>query len=122
MVGTYNSEYGCKDWLGSAIYLHPWACHIHPTNYNCRIIGNGYAFAANWPFPTEDITSGTCFNNSGHASSNRYWFYWYNSLGGSKVGGTADAGSCEALRKKYLRSNRPGEAGNGCFFVGNTYE
>ena len=122
VVGSFNSEFGCKDWLGSAMYLHPQACHSHPTNYNCRIIGNGYAYPTHWPFPTDNITSGTCFNNNNRTSTNRYWFFWYDANGGTKVGGMSSGGRCEALRQKYLRSNRPGEAGSGCFFVGNTGE
>jgi hypothetical protein len=122
VVGYYNSELGCKDWLGSAIYLHPKVCHNHPTGYNCRVIGNGYAYPNHWPFPAADITSGTCFNSGTHTSKNRYWFYWYDSNGGTKAGGTSDGGHCEAVRQQYLRSNRPGEAGSGCFFIGNTGE
>ena len=122
VVGYYNSARGCADWLGSAMYLHPSACHNHPTANNCRIIGNGYAYPENWPFPTANITSGTCFSGEHAVSKNRWWFFWYDSTGGSTVGGTSGEGKCEALRQKYLSSNRPGEAGSACFFIGNTYE
>jgi hypothetical protein len=121
-VGYFNSEYGCKDWEGSAIFLHPSTCHNHPSDYNCRIIGNGYAYPIHWPFPTDAITFGSCINGSHPTSKNRYWFFWYDSHGGTMEGGTNGAGRCEAMRQKYLHSNRPGEAGSGCFFVGNTLE
>lgn len=122
VVGYYDSDRGCADWLGSAMYLHPSACHNHPTSHNCRIIGDGYAYPKGWPFPTDDITSGACVSSGHSTSTNRYWFYWYNSIGGSTVGGTRDASQCEALRRQYLSSNRPGDAGTTCFFVGSTGE
>lgn len=122
IVGNYNSEYGCKDWLGSAMYSHPGACYYHPSANNCRITGNGYAYPEHWPFPTANIMSGTCFNSVRPMSQNRWWFFWYDSKGGSVIGGTSGGNSCEAMRQKYLRSNRPGDPGSGCFFMGNTRE
>jgi hypothetical protein len=52
-VGPYNSLAGCRDMYGSAIYSHPYACHItgpHPPS-NCRNIGNGFAYPKDYPYP-----------------------------------------------------------------------
>jgi hypothetical protein len=52
-VGPYATLAGCRDMYGSAIYSHPWACHITGPNppSNCRNIGNGFAYPKGYPYP-----------------------------------------------------------------------
>lgn len=52
-VGPYHTIAGCQDMYGSAIYYHPFACHLtgpHPPS-NCRILGNGFAYPRDYPYP-----------------------------------------------------------------------
>jgi len=43
----------CNDTLGSALQSHPFACHQTGPNppANCRNLGNGFAYPANYPYP-----------------------------------------------------------------------
>src|SRR5260370_9424692 len=63
-VGPYNSEYGCKDWLGSEIFLHGPHSYVHPTDQNCVPIGNGFSYPAGFPDPippSEENPGGACY-------------------------------------------------------------
>ena len=117
-VGPYNSEYGCKDWCGSAFFLHPAACHTHPSDYNCRNIGNGYAYPKGFPYPVphdQEIPSNCCFRSNQPGMPQGYYFFLYTSAGGS-------AERCTHHVIKKARSIPNAELGNGCFFVGDTRE
>lgn len=50
-IGPYNDILGCNDWQGSACYLHPNTCQDDPTTFNCRIIGDGFAYPKGWAYP-----------------------------------------------------------------------
>lgn len=53
LVGPWCSLAAARDVLGSALYSHPFICHItgpHPPA-NCRITGNGFAYPAGTPYP-----------------------------------------------------------------------
>ncbi len=119
-VGPYNSLYGCRDWLGSALYLHPTTCHNHPNDYNCRIIGNGYAYPQGFPYPVpadEQIPSGDCFESNQPGLGQGNYYFFYSNIGGSVVGGARSNRKCNKSRRNTL-----GETGSGCFFVGDTGE
>lgn len=120
-VGPYNSEFGCKDWLGSALFLHPEECHEHPNDFNCRIIGNGFAYPVGFAFPVPagaQIPSGTCFESSEPGMRQGRYFFLYTKSGGSA--------------ERWTRKNRKlargmvaagvAEIGTGKFFVGDTRE
>jgi hypothetical protein len=64
-VGPYNTLAQCRDMLGSALYSHPWACHIYgpngPPDTNCEITGNGFGYPEDWPYPaTTTMPSSDC--------------------------------------------------------------
>src|ERR1700722_12456806 len=52
-VGPYPNYSVASDTFGSALYSHPWACHLGlgPTKITCRNIGNGFAFPRYMPYP-----------------------------------------------------------------------
>jgi hypothetical protein len=52
-VGPYPNYSEASDTFGSALYSHPWACHLGlgPTKITCRNIGNGFAFPRYMPYP-----------------------------------------------------------------------
>lgn len=50
-VGT-NGHAMCNDTLGSALYSHPYECHITgPVGKNCINTGNGFAYPKGYPYP-----------------------------------------------------------------------
>src|SRR5713226_4240696 len=66
-VGPYPSHADCNNMLGSAHFRHPFACHIDPSDFNCRIIGNGFAYPKSYPFPVPKdmvIPGGDCFESN----------------------------------------------------------
>lgn len=118
-VGPYNSLNGCNDWQGSACYLHPAACSSDPTPYNCRIIGNGFAYPASWAYPpTFTITPcGACYQLANapagsvtkDAPQGRYGLVYPD-------GGGVDLKGCNTYKAATdLKGSR-------CFFVGDTGE
>lgn len=70
----------CKDWCGSALFLHPQQCFQHPSDFNCRIIGNGFFFPSNTPFPrpaNEGITADcSCLAGSGADANLKSGYYF----------------------------------------------
>ncbi len=52
-VGPYPNYGEAADTLGSALYAHPFACHLGlgPISVTCRIIGNGFAFPRYMHYP-----------------------------------------------------------------------
>ena len=121
-VGPYNSEYGCKDWLGSALFLHGPHCHDDPTDKNCVPIGNGFAYPAGFPYPVppeKQIPSGTCFESAAPGMRQGYYFFSYSDHppAGTPVG-PFDSQKCESVLAVWTQ----GRAGTGCFYVGDTRE
>lgn len=118
-VGPYKTLYGCRDWLGSALYLHPRKCHIHPTSKNCRIIGNGYSYPAGTPYPPiTQLPSGDCTEVDTPIPPNGYAYLRYHFLDEVEiVGGTWGRKKCERIRS--LDASSGGVVGSGCFFQGN---
>jgi hypothetical protein len=121
-VGPYNSEYGCKDWLGSALFLHPSSCHDHPSDHNCRVIGNGFAYPAGFPYPVpleKQIPSGTCFESQAPGFPQGYYFFSYSDRPASAAAiGPFSLQKCNSVHAGWTR----GRAGSGCFFIGDTRE
>src|SRR3982074_1289945 len=116
-VGPYNSEYGCKDGLGSALYLHGPLCHDHPTNKNCVSIGNGFAYPAGFPYPVpreKQIPSGNCFESSATGFRQGYYFFWYSARSqfAAAVGPFGEQ-ECNDVLAGWTQ----GRAGTGCFYV-----
>ena len=117
IVGPYNSEFGCKDWLGSALYLHGPLCHNHPSADHCKPIGAGYA--------APGVASGTCYaERDVDVPAGGYGFFWYPFQGGGQIiGGHWGPAKCGRMRRKYVAANGDaGIAGSGCFFSGQTFE
>lgn len=50
-VGPYPNLAYCRDMLGSAIFSHPWACHLTGEPKDCVNTGTGFAYPAGWPYP-----------------------------------------------------------------------
>ena len=121
-VGPYNSEFGCKDWLGSALFLHGPYCHDHPTDRNCVPIGNGFAYPAGFPYPVpreKQIPSGTCFESDAKGFRQGYYFFWYSDRSPFAAAvGPFDEPNCNSVLAGWTQ----GRAGTGCFFIGNTRE
>jgi hypothetical protein len=87
-VGPYKTVSQCLDTLGSAAFSHPFACHLQWSKQNCRIIGNGFAYPEDYPYPVppdEVMTSVGCYeDNSGSYELRRGWyFFFYTAIGGS---------------------------------------
>ena len=121
-VGPYNSEYGCKDWLGSALFLHGPHCHDDPTDKHCVPIGNGFAYPAGFPYPVppeKQIPSGTCFESDAPGMRQGYYFFSYSDRppAGTAIG-PFDEQTCNSVLAVWTQ----GRPGTGCFYVGNTYE
>lgn len=58
LVGPYASNSDCADMLGSAIYYHPFSCHLG--SGDCRILGNGFIHPQDLPYriPSDSIWNG----------------------------------------------------------------
>lgn len=128
-IGPYGTLMGCRDMLGSALYSHPFACHLtgpHPPA-NCRITGNGFAYPKNYPYPVPSdmyIPSVDCIESDDPSLRlRRGWYFLYYTVNG---GGVA---VCREYRKyRELAEMTPGmEVGNysemhcpgaPCFSVG----
>jgi hypothetical protein len=121
-VGPYNSEYGCKDWLGSALFLHGPHCHDDPNARNCAPIGNGFAYPAGFPYPMprdQQIPSGSCFESSARGFPQGYYFFWYSNRSPFAAAiGPFGPQKCDSVLAGWTQ----GRPGSGCFFIGNTRE
>lgn len=108
-VGPYPNRWDCQDMFGSAIYAHPWACHLglKPASIACRIIGNGFAYPADYPFPAppgEYIISQDCVENDDPALRlKRGWYFLYYTVNGGGVAACKDY-----ARFKELSTITPG--------------
>ena len=126
-VGPYKSYGDCADTLGSALYSHPFACHLHWSPNNCRIIGNGFAYPSDFPYPVPPdllIPVNEVFNQKkGPNDLKKGWYFlFYTATGGSIE-------KCSQLKKfEELASQIPGDEvpayrnmncpGAPCFSVG----
>jgi hypothetical protein len=123
-VGPYNSEYGCKDWLGSAIFLHGPLCHDHPIDQNCVPIGNGFAYPTGFPYPvpsSEQIPSGACFESTAPGLHQGYYFFWYSD-GHPLIGAAIGPFDYRACDRILAEAQTKAVTGTGCFYVGDTRE
>jgi hypothetical protein len=92
-VGPYPSDSECADMLGSAIFSHPWACHLGegPTNVTCRITGNGFMYPKSYPYPvpaSEPIKYQNCFKayaKPAHGQAAGWYFLFYSTTKGAVV-------------------------------------
>lgn len=108
-VGPYPNLWDCRDMLGSALYSHPFACHITGPNppSNCRITGNGFAYPKDYPFPVPSdmmIASADCVASDDPALRLKAgWYFLYYTVNG---GGVA---SCKEYKEyKELATITPG--------------
>jgi hypothetical protein len=131
-VGPYPNYSEASDTFGSALYAHPWACHLGegPTKITCRNIGNGFAFPRYMPYPVP--TSEPDYAMLGEAPYNEkkspyklnpgWYFLFFTTTGGSIE-------KCSDLHKaKELVRTVPGDEigyyrdsscpGAPCFSVG----
>jgi hypothetical protein len=94
LVGPYPNDFQCADMLGSAIFSHPWACHLGkgPTSITCRNTGNGFIYPADFPFPVvlpypSIYDPGVnCFempNKKGVGQKKGWYFLFYTATGGT---------------------------------------
>lgn len=110
-VGPYPSRWDCRDMLGSAIYAHPWACHIglKPTAVTCRIIGNGFAYPADYPYPVPPdmyITGQDCVESDDPGLRRKAgWYFLYYTVDGGGIEACKDK---EYKRFKELSAITPG--------------
>ncbi len=85
-VGPYKTHFQCNDMCGSALYSHPFACHRTGLPKDCGIIGNGFAYPKDFPFPVpldEEIPSNGCFWSNEPGLSRGKYFFFYTNTGGS---------------------------------------
>jgi hypothetical protein len=127
LVGPYNNYSDAADTLGSALFASPWACHLQWSKYNCRIIGNGFAYPGDFPYPVpgdEVIPSPnlTRASKGSYSLAKGWYFLFYTAIGGSIE-------KCSELKAfKVLARNVPGDEiprysdmqcpGAPCFSVG----
>ena len=131
-VGPYPNYSVASDTFGSALYSHPWACHLGlgPTKITCRNIGNGFAFPRYMPYPVPInepdyvmlFESPYKENNSPYKLKAGWYFLFFTTTGGSIE-------KCSDLRKaQELVRTVPGDdigyyrdstcPGAPCFSVG----
>ena len=85
-VGPYKNLSNCRDMLGSALFAHPFACHLGKPQ--CQNIGNGFAYPKDFAYPVsadDQIPSNDCFqDNTGSLGQRRGWYFlFYTATGGS---------------------------------------
>lgn len=126
-VGPYSNRWDAADMLGSALYSHPFACHLDPSNFNCRITGNGFGYPKGFEFPVplNDLIPGLgpFKGRSGSDDLPAGWYFlFYTATGGSVE-------KCSSLKYfKKLERTVPGDEighyrnmqcpGAPCFSVG----
>lgn len=92
-VGPYPNYSQASDTFGSALYTHPWACHLGlgPTKITCRNIGNGFAYPQNMPYPVPTNEPDYAMlgeapyneNNSPDKLKRGWYFLFFTTTGGS---------------------------------------
>lgn len=108
-IGPYPNLWDCRDMLGSALYAHPFACHLDGPNppSNCRIIGNGFAYPKGYPYPVPSdmmIPSADCVESDDPSLKLKAgWYFLYYTVSG---GGVA---TCNEYKKyKEMAEITPG--------------
>ncbi|HLW69839.1 MAG TPA: hypothetical protein VKS22_04370 [Candidatus Binataceae bacterium] len=97
-LGDYNSQYGCRDWLGGC---QQW------------IAGAGGACSTD------------CGFDSGKLHDDYVYLFYPDSGGVVKSSGYGSLASCEGAITQWCPSEVTGVAGNcsaDCFYEGNTHE
>ncbi|MGH7002214.1 MAG: hypothetical protein ACREEA_11995, partial [Stellaceae bacterium] len=97
-LGDYNSQYGCRDWLGGC---QQW------------IAGAGGACSVD------------CSFDSGGLHNDYVYLFYPDSSGVVKSSAYGSLASCEAAITRWCPSTVAGVAGkcsSDCFFEGNTHE
>jgi hypothetical protein len=138
-VGPYSSDADCADMYGSAIYAHPFLCHITGPNppSNCEIIGNGFAYPESYryPVPADEVIAGNLNCQEMTIANNPYtvadgWYFLYYPLSGAQLIGSTSLERCTELYARYasLALTTPGAQigyysdsacpGAPCFSVG----
>ena len=134
-VGPYSSDSDCADMYGSAIYAHPWECHL--TGQDCGIIGNGFAYPESYPYPVpaDEVIAGNLNCQEMTIANNPYtvadgWYFLYYPLSGAQLIGSTSLKTCTELYAQYasLALTTPGAQigyysdskcpGAPCFSVG----
>ncbi len=126
-VGPYKSYGAAADTLGSALYSHPFACHLHWSPYNCRTIGNGFAYPEDFPYPVppdQQIPINAVYEDNSQLNNLKigWYFFFYTATGGSVE-------KCSSLKEfQELAREVPGDEipdyrdmrcpGAPCFSVG----
>lgn len=92
-VGPYPNYSEASDMFGSALFSHPWACHLGlgPTKITCRNIGNGFAFPRYMPYPVPpDEPDYSMLDESPYDQKNSpyklragWYFLFFTTTGGS---------------------------------------
>jgi hypothetical protein len=127
LVGPYKNYSQAADTLGSALFSHPFACHLHWSVHNCRITGNGFAYPKDFPYPVPPdlvIPGATLVedNTRSYDLPKGWYFLFYTATGGSVE-------KCSSLKRfRKLAREVPGDEipryvnmrcpGAPCFSVG----
>lgn len=82
LVGPWNTLAACRDNLGSALYSHPFQCHISgPTGGACRNLDSGYGYPKGaglhpaWQIPDSDCSLIPII----HTHERNHWVRFYYS-------------------------------------------
>jgi hypothetical protein len=126
-VGPYANHADCDDTLGSALYHHPFECHLTGNPNDCIILGNGFAYPAGYPFPVppdlQIVNAQGCVQVSGSPRYRQGWYFLFYTPGGSGLEHCRDFPDDKQLAKlalgdlvgDYLNTACPGWP---CFSVG----
>jgi|HubBroStandDraft_2_1064218.scaffolds.fasta_scaffold35968_2 hypothetical protein len=107
-VGPYPNYSQASDTFGSALYSHPWACHLGlgPTKITCRNIGNGFAYPQYMPFPVPigepdyAMLGEAPYNeNDSPDKLKRGWYFLFFTTTGGSIEKCSDLGIARKLVK-----------------------
>lgn len=82
--------------LGSAIFSHPWACHLgqQPASITCRNLGNGFAYPKDYFYPLPanmQLTGQHCVESDNpDLRLHRGWYFVYYTRQGGGVAACKD--------------------------------
>jgi hypothetical protein len=131
-VGPYPNRSEAADTFGSALFAHPWACHLGlgPTSITCRNIGNGFAFPKYMPYPVPAnepdaamLPTGPYAENNSPYKLKGGWYFLFFTITGGSIEKCSDLPEARELVRTvpgdeigYYRNSRcPGAP---CFSVG----